>query len=93
VQDFGTSPFSALVKYDWYDPNVKVSKSEIGLNGTGKADIMRSALGFGLLWRASSRVRLQTYYEVNKNETSDRLPTYVDDIKDDAFTLRLQYTF
>ena len=93
VQDFGTSPFSALVKYDWYDPNVKISKSEIGLNRTGKADIMRSALGFGLLWRASSRVRLQTYYEVNKNETSDRLPNYVDDIKDDAFTLRLQYTF
>lgn len=93
VQDFGKLPFSALVKYDWYDPNVKISKSEIGLNGTGKADIMRSTLGFGLLWRASSRVRLQTYYEVNKNETTDKLPTYVDDIKDDSFTLRLQYTF
>ena len=31
--------------------------------------------------------------EVNKNETTDRLPAYVDDIKDDAFTLRLQYKF
>ena len=93
VQDFGKLPFSALVKYDWYDPNVKISKSEIGLNGTGKADIMRSTLGFGLLWRASSSVRLQTYYEVNKNETTDKLPTYADDIKDDSFTLRLQYTF
>ena len=93
VQDFVKLPFSALVKYDWYDPNVKISKSEIGLNGTGKADIMRSTLGLGLLWRPSSSVRLQTYYEVNKNEITDKLSTYVDDIKDDSFTLRLQYTF
>lgn len=30
VQDIGASPFSAVLKYDVYDPNTKVSGNEVG---------------------------------------------------------------
>ncbi|MDL2243500.1 hypothetical protein LJB84_01505 [Bacteroidales bacterium OttesenSCG-928-J19] len=48
VQDLATLPVSAVVKYDWYDPNTKVSGNELGLNGTAKGDVSYSTLGLGL---------------------------------------------
>ncbi len=93
VQDFGKSSFSGLLKYDWYDPNTEVFENEIGLSKTGKGDITRSAFGFGLVWRATKSLRLQTYYEVNNNETTSKLISHMYDIQDDVFTLRLQYKF
>jgi len=30
AQDFGTTPFTAVIKYDWYNPNTEVSGNEIG---------------------------------------------------------------
>ena len=91
VQDLGQLPLSAVVKYDRYDPNVEVTKNDIGLNGTGFADLMQNTLGFGMLWRVNNNIRLQTYYEFNSNEKTEN-PT-VSDIKSDVFTLRLQYKF
>ena len=93
VQDFGRLPLSAVVKYDWYDPNTKVAKDEIGKNGTDKGDIAYNTLGVGLLWRASNSIRLQAYYEVVSNEKSESFAAFKNDIKDNVFTLRLQYKF
>ncbi len=93
VQDIGQLPFSAVLKYDWYDPNTKVSGDEIGTHKTGKADIAQNTFGVGVLWRATNNLRLQAYYEFNKNETSANLAGYDSDRKDDVFTLRLQYKF
>ncbi|MCC6691464.1 MAG: hypothetical protein IT235_08020 [Bacteroidia bacterium] len=93
VQDFGKLPFSAVVKYDWYDPNTKVSKDQIGLNGIGKGDIAYQTTGLGLLWKINNNLRATAYYELVKNETSKNLTGYDKDIKDDVFTLRLQYKF
>ena len=91
VQDLGQLPFSAVVKYDWYDPNVKVAKNDVGLNGTGPADLMQNTLGLGMLWRVNNNIRLQAYYEFNSNEKTENIA--VRDIKSDVFTLRLQYKF
>ena len=93
VHKIGKSPFSAVAKYDWFDPNIKVAHNGIGENGTGIADIAKSTIGCGMLWDINNAIRLTTYYEFNRNETSTRLPDYSGDIKDDIFTLRLQYTF
>jgi phosphate-selective porin len=93
VQDFGQLPVSAVLKYDWYNPNTQVKRSDIGLNNTGIADIAVNTLGFGLLWRADNHIRLQAYYEINKNETSESFTSPVSDLKDNVFTLRLQYKF
>ena len=93
IQDIGTSPFSAVVKYDYYDPNSKVSTSDIGLNETSIGDIASNTLGLGLLWRVVDNVRLQAYYELVNNEESENLEGYREDLKDNVFTLRMQYKF
>ena len=91
VQDLGRLPLSAVVKYDWYDPNVKVAKNDVGLNGTGFTDLMQNTLGFGMLWRVNKSIRLQAYYELSSNEKTEN--PNVNDIENDVFTLRLQYKF
>jgi hypothetical protein len=92
VQDIGRLPFSAILKYDWYDPNSKVSGDEIGINGTSPADLSQNTGGFGALWRINNSFRLQAFYEINKMEASTNLAG-VNDRKDNVFTLRLQYKF
>ncbi|MCC8132444.1 MAG: OprO/OprP family phosphate-selective porin [Tannerellaceae bacterium] len=92
VQDLGLSPFSVVLKYDWYDPNIKVSKNEVGLNGTGKADALQTTVGVGALWRINNSLRLQAYYEFNDYQSSDNLAS-LDAIESNVFTMRLQYKF
>ena len=93
VQDLGTLPFSAVLKYEWYDPNTKVSGDEIGENGTSKTDLRYSTFGFGALWNINTDLRLQAYYEINRNETTANIANMTKDLKDNVFTLRLQYRF
>ncbi|OAV65669.1 Phosphate-selective porin [Bacteroidales bacterium Barb6XT] len=93
IQDLGKSPLSAVLKYDWYDPNTEVAGNDIGLNHTAAGDVVQNTLGFGMLWRVNTSLRLQAYYEINKNETTENVSNYAADRKDDVFTLRLQYKF
>lgn len=89
IQDFGQSPLSAVLKYDWYNPNTPLSGDENLTEG----DISQNTFGLGLLWRTTRNIRLQAYYEINKNETSAGIDKYREDLKDNVFTLRLQYKF
>lgn len=93
VQDLGKLPLSAVLKYDWYDPNTKISDNEIGLNNTAKGDIAQNTIGLGILWSVNSNLRLQAYYEMNKNEKTKNISGYEKDRKDDVITLRMQYKF
>jgi hypothetical protein len=93
VQDIAVTPFSAVMKYEWLDPNTRLSNEEIGLNHSAAADIRRNTLGLGMLWQPVDRFRLQAYYEINRNETSANLDGYAHDRKDNVLTFRLQYIF
>lgn len=95
VQDIGRTPFAAVLKYDAYDPNTKLSGNEIGKEGsfTSKTDLAQSTLGIGGLYNFNKHFRVQAYYEFNFNETSPLVKGYEKDRKDDVFTLRLQYKF
>ena len=93
VQDVNTSPFSIVLKYDWYNPNTEVAKNEIGQNGTGIGDVSYNTFGMGFLWRITNSVRLQAYYELVNNEKTENLSSHYENLKDDVFTLRLQYKF
>lgn len=93
VQDFGSLPVSAIVKYDWYNPNTKVKGNDIGMNSTNAGDIAFNTLGLGLQWKIDNNFRMTAYYEIVKNETSTHLNGYDSDRKDNVFTLRLQYKF
>lgn len=93
VQDINTSSFSIVLKYDWYNPNTEVAKNEIGKNGTGIGDVHYKTIGMGLLWRITNSVRLQLYYDFVNNEKTENLSSHYGNLKDDVFTLRLQYKF
>jgi len=83
-----------LLKYDWYDPNTKVSNEEIGETGTNltPADIRYSTLGVGYAYYFNDHVKVIAFYEFVKNE-STLLPGYSNDLKDNILTLRLQFRF
>ncbi len=93
VQDLGSLPLSAVLKVDTYDPNTQVAGSDLGQGSTGAGDINYTTYGVGLLWNISSALRLQGYYELVQNEKSQNLSGYTSDLKDNVFTLRLQYKF
>lgn len=95
VQDIGRSPFSAVVKYDAYDPNTKIKGDDVGTAGsnTSRTDLAQHTVGAGGLWRINKNLRLQAYYEFNRNEKSAQVPGYESDRADNVLTVRLQYKF
>ena len=107
IQDFGQSPVSAIVKYDWYNPNTDVSKNDIAAadSRTGTGDIAMSNIGVGLMWRISPALKLTAYYDIVANETTSNLKNRMDENNkiigygyegnrpDNVLTVRLQYKF
>lgn len=94
IQDIGQSPFQAVAKYDFYDPNTEITGNEIGKAGTltNTGDIKYSTFGFGVNYSMNHHVKLSVYYDIVKNE-STALPGYQNDIADNVTTVRLQYKF
>lgn len=92
TQDLGETKHSVVAKLDGYDPNTKLSKDDCQTAG----DVAYTTFGFGWLYRANHNLRLMAYYEVTSNEKvkNDWVDSrYGKDLKDNAFTLRLQYKF
>lgn len=54
---------------------------------------MQDTFGLGMFWDANENIRLTLYFELNRNEKSENLAGHEKDIKDNAFTCRLQYKF
>jgi len=87
MQDLGRLPFTVLLKYDWYNPNTKVSGNHIGVpgSGTGSAPFVNfstpwtngnvaiNTLGFGAVWDINNLLKLTAYYDIVRNETSHHL--------------------
>ncbi len=100
VQQIARSRHSAVLKYDLYDPNTKITGSDVGLlQNTSPADLAYSTLGVGYEFKWNQYVRLMAYYEFVRQETTEHLdPTaypfdYSGDIADNVLTLRLQVRF
>jgi len=106
TQDLGTSPLTAVVKYDWYNPNTEISGNDIGsISATSTNDITRNNIGLGIYWRINPALRLTAYYDIVGNETTNQLKDtkdengkitaygWEDKRRADVFTLRLQYKF
>jgi hypothetical protein len=85
LQNIGSTPLQAIVKYDWYDPNTDVKGDEIGKSvkstssipakATGVADIKYTTLGFGLAYRWDANVKITAYYDLVTNETTNASTT------------------
>ncbi len=83
-----------MVKYDWYDPNIKVKKSEIGKSGTNltTADVKFATFGVGYTYHINSQTKIILYHDFVKNELT-QLSGYTTDLKDNILTCRLQFRF
>jgi len=94
IQDIGESRFQVVLKYDWYDPNVKISGKEIGKAGTntGIGDIRFDTYGMGVNYRLHSNIKLMMYYDYVINEET-LVAGYYNDLKDNVVTIRMQYKF
>lgn len=94
LQNIINNKHQLMVKYDWYDPNIKVKESEIGKAGTNLtvADIKYSTLGLGYSYYINPQTRIILYYDFVKNEAS-QLAGYIADLKDNIFTCRLHFRF
>ncbi|HEY9123365.1 MAG TPA: hypothetical protein PK252_05440 [Bacteroidales bacterium] len=99
VQTIAKTKHQFVVKYDWYDPNTKVNKDEVGAktpsgatNLTTKADIAYTTLGLGWIYNWDENVKITAYYDMVSNEKT-LLKGYTEDLKDNVFTLRVQYKF
>ncbi|MCL2413665.1 MAG: hypothetical protein FWC94_00210 [Bacteroidales bacterium] len=89
MQDLGRLPITLLLKYDWYNPNTRISGSNIGAPGSGtetappfnnnfsapwrNGNVAISTLGLGASWSINDVLRLTAYYEIVRNETSRHL--------------------
>jgi phosphate-selective porin len=94
IQNIGHSKFEAVLKYDWYDPNVKIAGKEIGkpTTNTSLSDIRFDTYGVGLNYRMHANIRLMMYYDLVKNENTS-IKQYETDIKDNVLTVRMQFKF
>ncbi|MEG1414260.1 MAG: hypothetical protein RR980_04155 [Mucinivorans sp.] len=94
VQDIGRSKHSLVLKYDYYDPNTKVSGNQIGqLAGTSAADIAYSTFGVGYLFRWNNNLRLMAYYDMVSNEKTENLADFKGRIHQNVLTIRAQVKF
>ncbi|MFT3909072.1 MAG: porin [Ferruginibacter sp.] len=82
------------IKYDWYDPNIKVKGNEIGKigNNINATNIKFSTLGLGYIYYVTENLKLLLWYEKVDNEKT-QLAGFTKDVKDDVFTCRLQFKF
>ncbi|NLR78476.1 porin [Chitinophaga eiseniae] len=94
LQNLASEQHQLVVKYDWYDPNKKVSGKDIGVPGSGltAADIRYNTLGVGYLYYANEHLKFMFYYDWVTNEKT-ALEGYTNDLKDNVLTCRMQYRF
>jgi len=94
LQNLGSTHHQIGIKYDWYDPNTEVKGIEIGSagNNINASNIKYSTLGFGYLYYISENVKLVLWYDKITNEKT-RLSGFINDVKDNVFTCRLQFKF
>lgn len=93
VQNLGQSRHSIVLKYDVFDPNTKASGAQLtSKNGYTSSDIRYSDFGIGYLCRIDANTKLTIYYDINKNESTG-IKGYTQDVKDNVWTIRLQYKF
>jgi hypothetical protein len=94
LQNIVNNKHQLMVKYDWYDPNIKVKKAEIGKAGTNltPADVKFATLGVGYTYHINSQTKIILYHDFVNNE-STQLAGYTTNLKDNILTCRLQFRF
>ncbi len=104
VQNILQSRHQIVIKYDVFNPNAKVSGTQIDGKNFTTADMMYKTLGIGYILKIDANTKLMIYGDFVKNEktkigaTKDSKgnvtdPGWESDRKDNVLTVRLQYKF
>lgn len=94
VQRVGKSKHEVVAKYEWYDPNTKISGSDF-IAGTSfkSAEIKYQMLGVGYVNYWDENVKFMIYYNLVKNEKAEGIAGFEKDKLDNVLTIRIQYRF
>jgi hypothetical protein len=93
IQRIGKSKHEIAVKYEWIDPNTKISASDLnGKNGMKEGEIKYTMLGFGYNFYLDNNIKFMVYYNTVSNETT-KISGFSRDLKDNILTIRMQYRF
>lgn len=94
LQNIINEKWELMVKYDWYDPNIKTKGLNIGKTAskTTPADVKFATLGMGITRYFGDHLKLLAYYSIVRNEQT-ALAAYRADLDDNVFTLRFQLRF
>jgi hypothetical protein len=94
LQNIINEKWELMVKYDWYDPNIKTKGLDIGKTAskTTPADVKFATLGMGITRYFGDHLKLLAYYSMVRNEQT-ALAAYRADLDDNVFTLRFQLRF
>lgn len=94
LHNFINDKHQLAVKYDWYDPNSKVTGLDIGKAGSNltEADIKYTTWGLGYSYTFNDNAKIVFWYDFVNNEKT-QLAGYTKDLKDNLFTCRLQFKF
>jgi len=94
IQRIGKSKHEVVAKYEWYDPNTKLTEADF-VAGTimTDAELKYTALGLGYNFYFDEHVKFMFYYNMVRNERGAGITGFSNDLKDDVFTARVQYRF
>jgi Flp pilus assembly protein TadG len=100
IQNFGLN-HQLVVRYDAFYPNTDVDSKHIGepKYNVGLGDLSYTTIGFGWVYYYDANVKFVVYYDKITNDkvyaktTSSTYKPFIDDVKDDVFTFRIQYKF
>ncbi len=94
IQRIGKSKHEIALKYEWYDPNTKLAANDFDTGTTMKdAELKYTMLGIGYNYYFDENVKFMFYYNFVQNETAKGIAGFNKDLKDDVFTIRMQYRF
>lgn len=94
IQRIGKTKHELALKYEWYDPNTKLSSGDFKTGTTmTDAELKYTMLGVGYNYYFDEHVKFMFYYNMVRNERAEGISGFSNDLKDDVFTARIQYRF
>lgn len=93
IQTLHRSDTKLILKYDYYDPNRKISGMQVNsARGFSGADVRFDTFGLGILHVFNPHLKAVLYYDKIINEKT-AITGYTGDLKDDVLTIRTQFSF
>ncbi|WP_237559514.1 porin [Edaphocola flava] len=93
LQHLGSTKHQLVLKYDWYDPNTRVSGNAVSAaKNLTAADVKYNTFGGGYVYYVTPNLKVTLWYEHPVNEKTS-IKGMENDLKDDNFTCRAQFSF